>query len=44
MKLKGTMVIELTDTSTGEVEKVTEENMVTDAVNHLFGLNPMGAM
>lgn len=44
MKLKGTMVIELTDTNTGDVERVTEENMVTDAVNHLFGINPMGAM
>lgn len=44
MKLKGTMVIELTDTNTGDVERVMEENMVTNAVNHLFGINPMGAM
>ncbi len=42
MKLKGTMVIELTDENTGVVETVTEENMVTNAVNHLLGLNPMG--
>lgn len=44
MKLKGTMVIELTDTNTGDIERITEENMVTNAVNHLFGINPMGAM
>lgn len=42
MKLKGTMVIEMTDTNTGEVETITKENMVTNAVNHLFGINPMG--
>ena len=27
MKLKGTMVLELTDGATGDVETVTEENM-----------------
>lgn len=42
MKLKGEMTIELTDTSTGEVETVVEENMITNAVNHILGLNPMG--
>ena len=42
MKLKGTMVIELTDGNTGDVETITEENMVTNAVNHILGLNPMG--
>ena len=42
MKIKGTMVIELTDENTGEVETITEENMVTNAVNHILGLNPMG--
>ena len=42
MKLKGEMVIELTDENTGTVETVREENMVTNAVNHLLGLNPMG--
>ena len=42
MKLKGTMVLELTDVETGEVESVTEENMVTEAVNDILGLNPMG--
>ncbi len=42
MKLKGNMVIELTDTDTGEVEVVEEQNMVTNAVNNLLGVNPMG--
>lgn len=42
MKLKGTMVIELTDVKTAEVERVTHENMVTDSVNNILGLNPMG--
>lgn len=42
MKLKGTMVLELVDVDTGEVESVTEENMVTEAVNDILGLNPMG--
>ena len=40
MRLKGTMVIELTDTETGAVETVTEENMVTNAVNNILGSNP----
>lgn len=42
MKLKGVMTIELTDVDTGEVTTVTEENMVTNAVNNILGLNPMG--
>lgn len=42
MKLKGTMVLELTDEATGDVETVTEENMVTEAVNNILGMNPMG--
>lgn len=42
MKLKGTMVLELTDTNTGEMERVEETNMLTNAVNHILGLNPMG--
>lgn len=42
MKLKGTMVMELTDDNTGEVETITEENMITNAVNNIMGLNPMG--
>lgn len=42
MKLKGTMVMELTDVNTSEVETITEENMVTNAVNDILGFNPMG--
>ena len=42
MRLKGTMVLKLTDGTTGEVETVTEENMVTEAVNDILGMNPMG--
>lgn len=42
MVLKGVMTIELTDESTGAVETVTEENMITEAVNNILGLNPMG--
>ena len=28
--------------STGAVETVTEENMITEAVNNILGLNPIG--
>lgn len=42
MRLKGTMIMELTDVNTSEVETIVEENMVTNAVNHILGLNPMG--
>ena len=42
MKLKGTMVMELTDVNSGEVTTITEENMVTNAVNDILGTNPMG--
>jgi len=42
MRLKGNMVMELTDVNTQEVETITEENMITDAVNHILGTNPMG--
>lgn len=42
MKLKGNMVVELTDVNTSEVETFTEENMITNAVNNILGLNPMG--
>ena len=41
MKLKGTAVIELTDVNTQEVETYVEENMVTNALNNILGLNPM---
>ena len=43
MKLNGRMVMELTDVNTQEVETIIEENMVTDAVNNILGINPMGA-
>ena len=42
MKLKGNMVIELVDGNTGEEERIEEANMVTNAVNDILGLNPMG--
>lgn len=42
MRLRGEMVIELTDENTGVVETIREENIVTNAVNHILGLNPMG--
>lgn len=42
MRLKGTMVVKLTDVNTSETETITEENMVTNAVNNILGLNPMG--
>ena len=42
MKLKGEMVVELTDSTTGTVESITETNMVTQAVNDILGTNPMG--
>ena len=42
MVLKGVMTIELTDETTGAVETVTEENMITNAVNDILGCNPMG--
>ena len=42
MRLKGEMVIELTDTNTGAVETLQETNMITEAVNNILGLNPMG--
>ena len=44
MKLKGSMTIELTDSNTGAVKTVTEDNMITEAVNDLFAYNPFGAI
>ncbi len=40
MKLKGVMKIDLTNKTTGEVQSVTEENIITEAVNDIFALNP----
>ena len=42
-KLKGKMKIELRDAQTGALEQETvEENMATNLLNDLFGINPMG--
>lgn len=43
MKLKGNMVIEMMDDQGNIIERREEENMVTNAVNDIFGINPMGA-
>ena len=42
MKLHGNMVIEMIDDEGNVTERVQEQNMVTNAVNHILGLNPMG--
>jgi len=42
MNLKGNVVIEMIDETTRAVEAVEETNMVTNAVNHILGINPMG--
>ena len=43
-KLTGNLTIELEDVNSGTVETVSETNMVTNAVNDILGLNPMGVM
>ena len=43
-KLTGNLTIELEDQNTGAVETVSETNMVTNAVNDILGVNPMGVM
>ena len=40
----GNLVIELEDQNTGVKETVSETNMVTNAVNDILGVNPMGVM
>ena len=40
----GNLVIELEDQNTGTIETVSETNMVTNAVNDILGVNPMGVM
>lgn len=42
MALKGTATIELTDVKTGKKEVVKHDNLVTNAINDLLTLNPMG--
>ncbi len=43
-RLTGNLVIELEDVNTGTHETVSETNMVTNAVNDILGINPMGCM
>lgn len=43
-KLTGNLTIELEDVNTGTVETVSETNMVTNAVNDLLGINPLGIL
>ena len=43
-KLTGNLTIELEDVNSGTVETVSETNMVTNAVNDILGVNPMGVM
>ena len=43
-KLTGNLTIELADQNTGETETLSETNMVTNAVNDILGINPMGTM
>ena len=43
-KLTGNITIELEDVNTGTVETVSDTNMVTNAVNDILGVNPMGTM
>ena len=43
-KLTGNIEIELTDVNDGTVETYSETNMVTNAVNDILGVNPMGVM
>ena len=43
-KLTGNITVELTDVNDGTVETYSETNMVTNAVNDILGVNPMGVM
>ena len=43
-RLTGNVTIELEDINTGTVETISETNMVTNAVNDLLGVNPMGVL
>ena len=43
-KLTGNLTIELEDQNNGAIETISETNMVTNAVNDIFGVNPMGVM
>ena len=43
-RLTGNVIIELEDINTGTVETISETNMVTNVVNDLLGVNPMGVL
>lgn len=43
-RLTGNVTIELEDINIGTVETISETNMVTNAVNDLLGVNPMGVL
>lgn len=42
MALKGTATIELTDVRTGRKEVIKHDNLVTNAVSDILGMNPFG--
>ena len=42
MALKGTATIELTDIKTGDKEVIKHDNLVTNAINDLLTMSPMG--
>lgn len=44
MGLKGSMKLELTDIHTGEKMMIRKENMLTNAINDILGMNLMGAL
>ena len=41
MALKGSAVIELTDTKTGKTEIVKHDNMITNAINDIISIDPL---
>lgn len=41
-RYRSDLVLELTDENTGTVETISKTNMVTNAVNDILGINPMG--
>lgn len=44
MALKGTTKIELTNVKTGEKEVIEKDNLVTNAVGDVVGMNPLGIL
>ena len=41
-RYNGEFEVEISDVNSGETNRITETNMVTNAVNDLLGMNPMG--